>query len=352
MKTILLIEDNNDLRENTAEILEMARYNVLTASDGLIGIDLVRNNEVDLIICDIMMPGLDGYGVLHMLSKDEKLGTIPFIFLTAKSERSDQRKGMELGADDYITKPFDNTELLNAVETRLKKMEAIHKNYEASPDGVGQLISDFAGQQALDKFIEGKRHNHYHKKEHIYLEKNYPLGLYYINSGTVKIFKTHPYGKELITDLLKNGEFFGYNALIEDKPYSETAEAMDECEITFIPKDDFNKLIFSNLGVSKGFIKILSNGIANKQNRLLNLAYSSVRKRTAEALVMLKERFNKENSTGIDISISREDLANIVGTATESLIRTLSDFRDEKLIETKEGKIFIIDEFKLKNIKG
>ena len=118
---ILLIEDNPDMRENTAEILELSGYEVTTAENGKIGVDLAQRTKPDLIICDVMMPVLDGYGVLYLLSKDNETAGIPFIFLTAKAERSDFRKGMEMGADDYVTKPFDDVELLNAVESRLRK---------------------------------------------------------------------------------------------------------------------------------------------------------------------------------------------------------------------------------------
>ncbi|HNB82245.1 MAG TPA: response regulator, partial [Chitinophagaceae bacterium] len=107
MYHILLIEDNEDVRENTAEILEMAGYKVSTAADGKQGIASVQKDKPDLIVCDIMMPVLDGYGVLHMLGKNPATQSIPFIFLSARAERSDMRKGMDMGADDYITKPFD-----------------------------------------------------------------------------------------------------------------------------------------------------------------------------------------------------------------------------------------------------
>ena len=129
MSHILLIEDNREVRENTAEILELAGYTVTTASDGKKGIESVQKSRPALIICDIMMPVLDGYGVLHLLGKNPETSTIPFIFLTAKTERGDFRKGMEMGADDYITKPFDKLELLNAIESRLKKVEALKKEY-------------------------------------------------------------------------------------------------------------------------------------------------------------------------------------------------------------------------------
>ena len=112
MNTVLLIEDNVEIRENTAEILELANYRVITAENGKDGIEKASMEKPDVIVCDIMMPVLDGYGVLHMLNKSEALREIPFIFLTAKTERLDFRKGMEMGADDYITKPFTELELL------------------------------------------------------------------------------------------------------------------------------------------------------------------------------------------------------------------------------------------------
>src|SRR6187401_22999 len=133
---ILLIEDNNEIRENTAEILELSNYTVDTAENGKIGVEKALANKPDLIICDIMMPVLDGYGVLHLLGKNSNTTNIPFIFLTAKTERADLRKGMEMGADDYITKPFDKIELLNAVESRLKKADSIKKEYKKDIDGL------------------------------------------------------------------------------------------------------------------------------------------------------------------------------------------------------------------------
>ena len=108
MKKILLIEDNEALRENTAEILSLANYNVATAENGKIGVEMAISNPPDLIVCDIMMPVLDGYGVFQIINKNPDLQHIPFIFLSAKSERNDLRKGMEMGADDYITKPFSD----------------------------------------------------------------------------------------------------------------------------------------------------------------------------------------------------------------------------------------------------
>src|SRR5678816_4656694 len=139
-KTILVIDDNTDIRENTSEILELAGYKTFTSENGKKGVETALKEKPDVIVCDIMMPELDGYGVLHLLRKNQETQNIPFIFLTAKTERSDFRKGMEMGADDYVTKPFDDIELLNAVEVRLKKLEILDHKYASSPQGLTQFL--------------------------------------------------------------------------------------------------------------------------------------------------------------------------------------------------------------------
>jgi DNA-binding response OmpR family regulator len=350
MKNILLIEDNKEVRENTAEILELAGYNVATAADGKKGVEQVNKKKPDLIICDIMMPVLDGYGVLHLLSKNEDTANIPFIFLTAKTERSEIRKGMEMGADDYITKPFDKIELLNAIDGRLKKAESIKKEYTKNIDGLTSFIGDIAGKDAVKRFVDGKKLSHYKKKENIYREGDLPRGMYYVNKGKVKLFKIHEVGKELIIGLMNEGDFFGYTALLSDGDYRETAQALEDSDITFVPSEDFFKLIYNNRDVAQKFLHILTSNVSEHQDKLLELAYSSVRKRVAEALIKLHSKY--EGNQPFSISFSREDLANIVGTSTESLIRTISDFKDEKLVEVKEGKIYLINDKKLREMKN
>ena len=352
MKKILLIEDNNDMRENTAEILELANYNVFTAKNGKEGVELAQKEKPDLIICDIMMPILDGYGVLHLLSKNTETENIPFIFLTAKAERSDMRKGMEMGADDYLTKPFDDIELLNAIESRFKKADLIRKEFSKNIDGLNEFIKGAKGIEDLKKLSDNREIHKFKKHESIYKEGSFPKGIYFLNSGKVKIFKTHEMGKEFITDLYKEGDFFGYLALMDESKYSETAEALDECEVCFIPKEDFYSLLFQNSQVSRKFIKMLSDNLAEKEEQLVKLAYNSVRKRVADALVALYNRYKKDNNENFSINISREDLANLSGTATETTIRTLSDFKEEKLIEIKGGLISLINFEKLSQLRN
>ena len=351
MEKILLIEDNEALRENTAEILTLANYEVSTAENGKIGVEMAMANPPDLIVCDIMMPVLDGYGVFQILSKNPDLQHIPFIFLSAKSERNDLRKGMEMGADDYITKPFSDAELINAIRARIEKIK-IHQN--AGGRGIEawyQIISELGNKDEMFKALENHDVIDYKKKQIIYSEGQHPNKLYYIETGKIKVYKTSDGGKELITSLLSPGDFFGHIPLIENAVYEEFAETLEESSIRVIPRKEFEHLLTHNQEVALKVIKLLANNITEKEQQLVALAYHSLRKRVADALLTLKKKYAKESDGAhFSISISREDLANIAGTATESLIRTLSDFKTEKLIEIKEGKIVILDEKKLANL--
>jgi len=346
MKHLLLIEDNNEIRENTTEILLLAGYTVSTAENGKKGIEAALDKKPDLIICDVMMPVLDGYGVLHLIQKNPQLASIPFIFLTAKAERNDFRKGMEMGADDYISKPFDDIELLNAVESRLRKTEVLKKDFESGTNGVQQLMHEF-GNNPVKRLTESGSTNTYKKKQLIYTQGNHPLRLFYIEKGKVKTFKTNDDGKELTIGLFNEGDFFGYTALLEASVYKENAEAIEDAEITLVAKEDFEKLMYADSAVQKKFIQLLAKNVSEKEAQLLGIAYNSLRKRVADALLTLQSKYRKGTDSIFSMHISREDLANIAGTATESLIRTLSDFKSEKLIEIKEGSIHIINETKL-----
>lgn len=349
MKSILVIDDNRDIRENTAEILDLAGYKTFTAENGKKGVDAAIKERPDLIICDIMMPELDGYGVLHLLKKNTETMEIPFIFLTAKTERSDFRKGMEMGADDYITKPFEDIELLNAIEVRLKKAEVLNNKYPSSQQGINQFIKDVKGVGLMQQLADQYDVESYSKKQTLYLEGKRPRFLFYVVKGKVKGTKTHEDGKEYITDLFSEGDFIGYSALIEDKNYDDSAIILEDAEIMQIPRDDFHQMVFGDLNIATKFIRIITQNVKEKEERLLSLAYSSLRKRVAKALVDIHAKFNISGENK-PIEISREDIAHYVGTATESLIRTLSDFKAEKLIEIKEGKISIANLEKLKNL--
>jgi CRP-like cAMP-binding protein len=351
-KKILLIEDNDLIRLGTKEILTLANYEVVECKNGKEGVEAANKEKPDLIICDIMMPVMDGYGVLHSLSKKEETANIPFIFFTAKAERSDFRKGMEMGADDYITKPFDDIELLNAIERRLKKAELMRKEFSKSIEGLNDFMSTAKEIQDLKKLSEKRETQYFKKKETLYTEDTYSRGVYFVIKGKVKTFKIHEQGKEFITEIYKEGDFFGYLSLLENEKHNDSATALEQTELCFIPKEDFLALIYRNAEISRKFIKILSDNIREREEKLVNLAYNSVRKKVAGILVNLVDKNNSDDQNNAAISISREDLANLSGTATETTIRTLSDFKDEGMIDIKGGSIIVLKQDKLAMLKN
>jgi CRP/FNR family cyclic AMP-dependent transcriptional regulator len=350
MKKILVIEDNIDVRENIIEILELSDYQVLQAPDGKAGVELAIKENPDLIICDIMMPVLDGYGVLHLLSKHKETYGTPFIFLTAKSEKADFRKGMELGADDYLTKPFDGIELLNAVEIRLKKTENLKKNLGETPEKVKAFLHD-AAQSANIQLISDEREVYdFRKKQMIYTEGQRPKAMYYIITGKIKISKSSKEGKELITSVLGENDFFGYTYILENLNYAENAQVLEDAQLMLIPKDDFVSLTTNDTQIARQFIKIITKNILDKEEGLVNLAYNSLRRKVAYGLIQTLDKYKKEQNKNEISELSRENLAQITGVATESLIRTLADFKSEKLIDLETGKIIILNEKKLRDL--
>ena len=348
MKKILVIEDNTEVRENIAEILELSNYEVCSAEDGKKGVELALKEMPDLIVCDIMMPALDGYGVLHLLNKHIETYGIPFIFLTAKSEKTDLRKGMEMGADDYITKPFDGIELLNAIEVRLKKSDSIKQHAAKNSEDVDAFLKDLKKEGNLQLTSNERELYDYKKKQMLYSEGQRPKAVYYIKSGKVKTYKANEDGKELITNIYSNGDFFGYTYVLEEITYKENAQVLEDAEVMHIPKDDFITLISGDSQVAKQFIKLIAHSVLDKEESLLNLAYSSLRKKVAYQLIQMFEKFKTEGSN--TINMSRENLAQATGIATESLIRTLSDFKSEKLIELQGSTITLLNENKLRNL--
>ena len=330
-QTILLIEDNEEMSENITSILKLAHYNVITAANGKEGVALAQKEHPDLILCDVMMPELDGYGVLHILNGDAETANIPFIFLTAKAEKTDLRAGMNLGADDFITKPFDGFDLLKVVEIRLKKSALFRANNKNDLYDVNTLFNKAREMKEFQKLSENRPTRTFRKKDYIYMEGQMPSDLYFIISGQVKTYKVNYDGKELITGIHHKGDFLGYVSLLEETPHGESAEVLEEAEISIIPRNDFLTLVYSSKDIARKFIKMLSNNLMEAESRLLDLAYQSVRQRVAGAL--LKINSQQEDSAKNVITIARRDISNIIGTATESLNRTLADFKDEGLIE-------------------
>lgn len=355
MKKVVVIEDNLDVRENITEILELDDYQVYPSENGKKGVATVKQELPDLIICDIMMPELDGYGVLHMLQKNRETASIPFIFLTAKAEKSDFRKGMQLGADDYLTKPFTDLELLETVESRLKKSHRIKEyvNSQNPEQSVNILLKETElNADNIDDLINNRKVKTLNKGDVIFHEGDSPVYLYLIKKGKVKTFKINDDGKEFVTNLYHSGDFLGYRALLSDADFNQTAECMEPTELLLIPENEFKTLIHQSREIGFQFMKLLSKNINEHHDELLKLAYDTVRKRVASALVRLYDKFKTENDQDpFTIQLSREDLASMVGTATESVIRMLSEFKSDGWVSIKGSQITINDVEALKNMR-
>lgn len=340
MSTILLIEDNLEMADNIASILELAGYKVLRAHNGKTGAVLAQQDHPDLILCDVMMPELDGYGVLHILSSDPETAAIPFVFLTAKADKSDFREGMNLGADDYLTKPFDDLDLLRVIETRLRKRAAQAPHAESSG-----AVND---PKDLSRILEDRPIRTFRKKELLFMEGQHPNDLFYIRSGSVKTYRMNYDGKMLITGMHRDGEYIGYVPLLQDKPYLVNAEALEKTEVSVIPKQAFLSMMYSNKQIARMFIGILSANLSDTEKRLLEIAYQSVRQRVAGALLEIESKYSPPEK--LPISLARKDIAGMIGTAIESLNRTLGDFRDEGLIEISLNGLRIVNRPKLERM--
>ncbi len=349
MKKILLIEDDTVLRENTAELLELSNYNVITASDGKKGVKLAIESSPDIVICDIMMPELDGYGVLEALSKNKKTKYVPFIFLSAKTERKDIRKGMDLGADDYIAKPFSEDELVSAIESRLAKAAILNEERNNQPNVEINQEDEIRSLNDLKNFFEDNGEVFIHNKDTtIYREGDNSNFIYLLTKGVVKCYKLDEKGKELITSLYKEDDLFGYTSFTQNIPYQEAATALKDVELMGIHKSELKKILSNNHKVTLALIELLTDNIFGIKDQLLQMAYSSVHKKTAITILKFAEKMNRKPED--PIVISRSDLASVAGIATETLIRTISSFKKQGLIDIEGRSIKIIDLKKLQSI--
>ncbi|MDF4203298.1 response regulator [Maribacter sp. SA7] len=342
MKRILLIEDDKALRENTEELLELSGYNVTTAPNGKIGIETAIENLPDIIVCDIMMPVVDGYGVLENLSNNEKTKQIPFIFLSAKTEHKEIRKGMDLGADDYLTKPFEEEELMSAIESRLAKAELLKQMQDETSKEHGVSENEMRTIHELKNFFDDNGElTNFKQGETIYEEGARSNKIYLVLKGLIKCYNMDSDGKELITSLPKADDFLGFTSFLNNEPYQESATALVDVELAGISKENLKDILNENKTISLELMELLSANISNIKAQLLQMAYSSVRRKTAQTLLQFADIMNTKPDE--PIRISRNDLASVAGIATESLIRTLSGFKKEGLIAIEGRNIQIVE---------
>jgi len=351
MKKVLLIEDDNVVRENTAELLELSNYEVITAANGKIGVSQAKKHLPDVIICDIMMPELDGYGVLEIISTHDSTKHIPFIFLSAKTERKDIRKGMDLGADDYLTKPFDEAEIISAIESRLAKVailkeklknETLKKNEDEENEEIKTL------DQLKNYFTDNEEEQSFKTGESIYHQGENSNYIFLIYKGVVKTTKIDEQGKELTTALHKDDEFFGFTSFTHNITYYESATAIENTVVFRILKQELKTILEKNHHITLDLLDYFSDNVYEIKDQLLQMAYSSVRKKTANTILQFTEKVR--NRPENIIKISRNDLASVAGIATETLIRTLSGLKKDGIIDIEGRNIKILDLEKLKKV--
>jgi len=340
MKTLLLLESDDHARESTAELLRLAGYRVVAADNGKAGLELAIGSRPDLVLSNTDMPVLDGYGTLHIFRRSIRLADVPFVLLSARTGRADLRRAMDLGADDYLFLPCDGSELLQAVAGRLARFEHLHSE-TAAPLAAAQPASGPEPARNLLALVAGRRPHAVPRRQIVYAEGDEPTRMYYVQAGRVKTTKTTSLGKELITGFYQAGEFFGYKALLESSPYYEAAVTVEDSTLLYVPADEFRQGLRSP-EVSQQLVRLMASRKREREQQLLDMAYNSLRRRVANALLALHDHATPDASREVHIQLSRDDLAALVGVAPESLSRTVSEFRHDGLLEASPRGIRLL----------
>lgn len=347
--TILLIEDDETLLENTRELLEISGYDVITATDGFQGVELAKIHLPDLIVSDIMMPQLDGISAFQKLQMDNKTRKIPFIFMSVKSDPEDIRFGMNMGADDYITKPFREEDLINAIASRLAKRAILREKEKNKKTNQAQTKIIHNLDELRDYFGKYGDYVDLEKYEELYREDRHASYVYLLEQGLIKTFQLDEYGKELITSILKKGDFLGFYSFKTGGTYPETAEALEESRLLRISSEQFIETLLRNQDLTVEVAQMLSENLSVMRTHLLDMAYSSVLKKTTNTILEFAEKIQGDPRESI--KISRSDLASVAGISTESFIRSLSCLKKEGLIDIVGRDIKILNLEKLHAIR-
>ena len=214
-----------------------------------------------------------------------------------------------------------------------------------------KAFSFFGGlsPESLTSLQRNKTCTLYKKSQVLFHEGTRPLGIFCISKGKVKIYKTGAEGKDQIIQVMSKGDMMGYRSMLSEESYPVSAETLEDTTICFIPKSDFLEVLKHDTALTASILKSMSKDLGTMADSITTLAQKPVRERLAGALLMLKDTYGLDGHDDgpVEINLTREDLANIVGTATETLIRLLHDFKEEKLIETKGRKIKVIESQKL-----
>lgn len=347
-RKILVIQPNEKIADFISEVLTQANYRVFIASTGKKGIVLAKKNLPNLIICDVILPKLEGFDVLQIVSTITEFKGIPFILITENYAIEDIRKGIFLGATDFLRKPVEKEELLKVVEDRLKRTEVFEKN--RLPQKLKKPIPfNFFENNNLAKLLINKPLITYSRGELIYFSQNKINHFYVIKEGFVKTYVSNASGKEFITNFYGDNNYFGYSTIFNKNAELESAKAITKTQLYIISKSELLNILVNNHTVIYGFIEFLTSEINRYHEKFALVSYGSVREKTAQTLIYLQTNF--PNYFSSYIKLKRKDLANFAGIAKETLIRTLHDFNTEKLIKITKNGIKILNITKLSSIQ-
>lgn len=349
MKKILLAEGSNAGGDNLKELLELSNYTVISAADGGRAMHMAIAEKPDLIIASAVLPVLDGYGIIYALRQYPRCRSIPVIILTTTAEKGDFRKAMTAGADDFLAKPFDGTELLKAVEACLRRRQRRNAGHADVVPGIAPSQRETGAADQL--WHPGNREvRNFKRKTILHSEGQRALQVWYIVNGRVKTYLVNTDGKELVTRIDGPGDCVGYIAAIQGGVYTDNAQVLEDAGLIIIPRTEFMEILNSDSSLSHQLIKWLARNATEYEAGLVNLAYNSLRKKVANGILNLYDSSLHQQAGSNYITVSRDNLAAIVGAAPESLTRTLSDFKREKLIKVAEGKMYLLNEEKLRKM--
>lgn len=335
--TILVIDDMGDVRENVAELLELSGHHVIQAQDGFEGIRLAKQHLPELILCDIMMPGLDGYGVAEILSRQEETKHIPLIYLTAKADPTDFKKGLQKGAVDYITKPFESDELIDSVEMRIRQATskrqatADHVDWD---NWVDFLKSDAAlsGEEALKSFTVPSGTT-------LFEQDDQALHLYFIKSGSLRWEYMDASGRQLGFRLSRAGEFAGWAAGFEAGAYPHSAVVQSDATVVELPMKAVKEMLLKTPSMALVWGQQQHESAMVLLGDMMGLLNGSARENVARVLLRFAEWDGREWA----VLVSREILAKSIGVAYETIIRTVSQFKAEGWVASRGRKLVLTD---------
>jgi CRP/FNR family transcriptional regulator len=243
---------------------------------------------------------------------------------------------------------YKNGKFVSKQTKELFMLDKSHKNVTCATCLVRKdsLFSSYCDNET-EHLDAHKSCSYYKKNQPLFIDGSFPRGVYCLNKGKVKVFTRGDEGKEQIIHIAREGEVIGFRSMFSGDPYTMSAETLEESNICFIAKDDFLNMVESNPVLRNGVMKELSKELSDRALALTNMAQKSVRERLAFSLVMLNDIYKEE-----EINLSREDMANFVGTATETLIRLLKEFKEDGLIEIHVRKLAILDKVGLRKIAG